>query len=118
MIINLTQHLATPEQAASGVVEPADKAAVQAALTFRSLPTLGEIKAKAKVLAEIAEAVGARTAMIGGAPYLMSALERALTQRGITPVYAFSVRESVETTAPDGAVVKTNVFRHVGFVTP
>lgn len=118
MIINLTQHLATQEQASSGVIEPEEKSAVRSALTFGSLPTADEIEARAKALAEIAADSGATAAMIGGAPYLMSALERALTQRGITPVYAFSVRESVETTAPDGAVVKTNVFRHVGFVAP
>jgi hypothetical protein len=54
--------------------------------------------------------------MIGGAPYLMAPLERSLRSVGVYPVYAFSVRESVEQTAPDGTVRKTNVFRHAGFV--
>ena len=34
--------------------------------------------------------------MIGGAPYLMASLERALDAVMIQPVYSFSVRESVE----------------------
>ena len=56
-------------------------------------------------------------AMIGGAPYLMSALEKCLIEMGAKPVYAYSERVSVETTAADGSVVKENVFRHLGFVT-
>jgi hypothetical protein len=60
--------------------------------------------------------VGDLSAMIGGAPYLMSALEEALDTQGIGAVYAFSVRESTEQTAPDGSVRKVNVFRHAGFV--
>ena len=56
------------------------------------------------------------SAMIGGAPWMMSALEGALLDAGVQPVYAFSVRESVEQVQPDGSVRKVNVFRHVGFV--
>ena len=54
--------------------------------------------------------------MIGGAPYLMSALENALMAVGIKPLYSFSERVSMEETIADGTVRKTNVFRHVGFV--
>ena len=46
----------------------------------------------------------------------MSTLERALAEVKVTPVYAFSVRESLETVSDDGTVTKTNVFKHVGFV--
>jgi hypothetical protein len=34
----------------------------------------------------------------------------------ITPLYAFSVRESVEQALADGSVRKVNVFRHAGFI--
>ena len=34
----------------------------------------------------------------------------------LVPIYAFSVRESVEETLPDGTVHKTACFRHKGFV--
>lgn len=115
-IINLTQHTATNEQATNGVVEPNDKKAVQSLLTFNNLPTRAEIAERATALAKIAQGHGATHAMIGGAGYLMPALENALKETGITPLHAFSVRESVEEIADDGSVVKKNVFRHVGFV--
>ena len=115
-ILNLTQHAASAEQVSAGVVEPDDKAAVQVALTFSSLPTREEIVARAKTLAEIATAAGAPAAMVGGAPYLMGPLEEALRVEGVTPLYAFSRRESVEMTLPDGSVKKTMVFRHLGFI--
>lgn len=71
---------------------------------------------RAELIARIAAESGCKEAMIGGAPFFMSTLESALKSAGITPVYAFSVRDSVE--KPDGncGVTKTNVFRHVGFV--
>lgn len=47
---------------------------------------------------------------------MMRALEDALANVGVQPVYAFSVRESVEQTQPDGSVRKINVFRHSGWV--
>jgi hypothetical protein len=68
------------------------------------------------MLAEIAEASGEPAAMIGGAPYLMSELEQALFERGITPLYAFSKRESVEEVTDSGETVKKTVFKHLGFV--
>lgn len=54
--------------------------------------------------------------MIGGAPFLMPVLDKALRNYGHRPIYAFSKRESVEKTNPDGTVVKTSVFKHAGFV--
>ena len=113
MIINLTQHAGTPEQ---GVTEPADKKLVQELLTFDALPSASEIRGRAEALASIAMQSGADSAMIGGAPYLMSALECALMDAGVKPMYAFSVRESVDQTQPDGSVRKVAVFRHTGFV--
>ena len=47
---------------------------------------------------------------------MMGQLEAALRALEVQPLYAFSVRESVETTLPDGSVVKTAVFKHGGFV--
>ena len=118
-IINFTQHFETAEQAAVGVYTPTDPevaAEIRSNLNFAELPEREEILCKAYVLAEIASEEGAEAAMIGGAPYLMSALERALKDKGIKPLYAFSIRESVEKTLPDGSVQKINVFRHKGFV--
>jgi len=118
-IINLTQHAATAEQLAAGVFDVPNEGArreLLMQLTFNDLPEDGEIVERAAAVASIAMAFGARAAMIGGAPYLMSALERELREGGITPLYAFSRRESVEEKLPDGSVRKVAVFRHLGFV--
>ena len=125
-ILNLTQHPATPEQVAAGVVEPRNKSAVQSALTFNTLPTREEVSARAEELAAIAasevnnegetESGEYPRVMVGGAPFLMGPLEAALRAIYLTPVYAFSVRESRETVKPGGAVEKVAVFRHAGFV--
>jgi hypothetical protein len=120
MILNLTQHLATHEQIQAGVVDlpEAERGELQSLLTFDELPTATEIVDRTIDIASIACRPGKVFfhAMIGGAPYLMAPLERALRSVGICPVYAFSVRESVEQTAPDGSVRKVNVFRHAGFI--
>jgi hypothetical protein len=129
MILNLTQHVATSEQKAQLVVEPRMcKAKIQKLLTFEEIPTKEEIEARAKELARIAVSEASMYAgdtdneiwitrvMIGGAPYLMGALENAVRECGFTPVYAFSKRESEEIPQPDGSVRKVQVFRHCGFV--
>jgi len=120
MILNLTQHTASADQLAVGVVDlpPTDKAHLAGLLTMDALPTRQEIEARCADIATLAslhEPV-ALQAMIGGAPWMMSALEAALMDVGIEPVYAFSVRESVDQRQPDGSVRKVAVFRHVGFV--
>jgi hypothetical protein len=71
---------------------------------------------RAQALAEYARDYGCGSAMIGGAPYLMHALNWALIKLGIVPLYAFSAREAVETVEANGAVRKVMVFRHKGFV--
>ena len=115
-ILNLTQHACSAEQAAAGVVEPADKRAVQTALTFTEMPTKEIISARANALAEIASQSDCKKAMIGGAPYLMSALEKALKDKDIAPVYSFSERVSKEVVREDGTTEKTSVFQHKGFI--
>ena len=116
LIINLTQHESTPGQKTAGVVEPFRKERVQELLTFDELPHAYDIRCAAVRLAQIAVDHGADAAMIGGAPFLMPALAEALDDRGVTALFAFSTRESVETTLDDGSVTKQNVFRHKGFV--
>lgn len=117
-IINLTQHTATADQLAAGVVDflPEIKAHVQALLTFDVLPCATAIRERAVTLAEITAELGFESAMIGGAPFLMAPLEVALKSRWVRPLYAFSVRESVEKRNPDGSVTKQNVFKHAGFI--
>lgn len=114
-ILNLTQHEPTDEQVDAGVVMPADHKKVKELLTFHELPTRRDIERVAIALAEIAKKSGCNHAMIGGAPYLMSTLEAALLDAGITPLYAFSQRVVTEVTE-GGETRKVAVFRHLGFV--
>lgn len=114
-ILNLTQHAPTTEQFAVGVVEPSDKKAIQSLLTFNSIPTVEEMKARAEKLAAIAVAENAAQAMVGGAPYFMATLEAALKAANVQPLYSFTQRETVEVMEGD-TVKKTAVFKHVGFV--
>lgn len=116
MIINLTQHSGTPDQ---GVVEPVDKAIVSTLLTFDEPPMPREMEERAEALASIAKEAGASKAMIGGAPFFMSTLERVLMEHGVGPLYAFSKRVSIDIPIPEsegGGVRKQAVFRHLCFV--
>ena len=125
-IINLTQHDATSYQKAAGVIElkGEHRDYVRSLLTFGTLPSVSDLVFRAADLADAAQGALHRhgvsqpycKAMIGGAPYLMAFLERALEKRGIEPVYAFTLRESVETEGEDGKVLVKRVFKHIGFV--
>lgn len=118
--LNLTQHQATQDQLDAGVVQPDNNQEIQALLNFETLPTLAEIKERAEKLAEIAGELcsvnDCDQVMIGGAPFLMAQLEYEIKLLGFVPVYAFSVRESVESVNSDGTVTKVNKFKHSGFI--
>ena len=137
--INQTQHVSTSEQGCIDLQGTA-LATLKGLLTFDALPSRDEVKARAEAIANLAATypvafqdpacgsvmpvaaqghetpIMARVAMIGGAPVLMGPLRAALKAVGIAPVYAFSVRESVDEAMPDGSVKKVAVFRHKGFV--
>jgi len=143
-ILNLTQHPASPEQREAGVYDLPEtpqkwseytRDYLSGWLTFphpygpvreeESLPpTRDDVETHADVIAEMVLSIGhpndmdfrVTHVMIGGAPFLMAPLEKALRERGITPLYAFSRRESVEELLPDGSVRKTPVFHPLGFV--
>lgn len=119
-MLNLTQHNATPEQVAQGVVElPSDvKEELKKLLTFNTLEETAELNERAYKIARIAKEHGAERAMIGGAPFFMPTLESMLALGDISAHYAFSQREVVETTLPNGSVEKKAIFKHVGFVPP
>ncbi len=84
-------------------------------LTFEELPSLEEIRKRAENVGLIAGQHGFECAMIGGAPYLMSALEKVLEREGVGALYAFSKRETKEE-VKDGVVEKKVVFTHQGFI--
>lgn len=137
-MVNLTQHALTAEQYTHNNEEltvvtykPYAKEVqndIVEFLTFNKIPTKEEILKRADLLAIIASntirqaedlseiPATRKYALIGGAPYLMGPLEKALKDKGIQPLYAFSQRESVETVSDDFSVVKTTVFKHKGYI--
>ena len=123
-VINLTQHELTPEQKAFIDIEcHTDRQKVKELLTFTKLPTQFQILRRAVGLADIVrnivdqdEHINLFLVLIGGAPYLMKPLIEELKEIGVTPVFSYTDRVSVETIQPDGSVVKTQVFKHLGYV--
>ena len=115
-ILNLTQHVATPEQSTQGVIEPSDKKRVQELITFNSAPSRKEMLDRATEIVTLAKNEGYNTVLIGGAVFFQYFLHKVLELNGITPVYSFSERVSIEETLSDGSVKKSCIFKHTGFV--
>lgn len=132
VILNLTQHEATPEQVEAGVVDlsGSDRQNLKSLLTFDELPDPSRVIEAVSLIVRLAEFVIIDyldnnkedfehfrfCAMIGGAPWMMSLLERRLREAGIRPVYAFSKRQVVEEMQADGTVKKSMIFKHEGFL--
>ena len=125
MIVNLTQHSASADQIAAGVVDLTGEALnrLKMALTFDACPDEATIWARATFIGGLASGdsiltngLYAEQAMIGGALWLMAPLAEVLRDHGIEPVFAFSVRDTEEQVQPDGSARKVAVFRHAGFV--
>ena len=115
-ILNLTQHAASQTQTEAGVIAASFADRLPSLLTFVGIPSPLEIRQRAEVIASLAADDGVSQAMIGGAPFFMAPLEKALQAVGITPLYAFSERVSVDAIQQDGTVRKIAEFRHLGFV--
>jgi len=120
-ILNLTQHAATSDQMMVGVVDLQgdDFATLKQNLNFVGLPSGDKVRDAAYSIAKLAQSHclknGIDAVMLGGAPFLMAVLHVELQKRGLTVMYAFSERVSVEKEI-DGKVIKTNEFKHSGFV--
>jgi len=117
-MINLTQHLATTDQLADGVVNLSEiqRQSLIALLSFDELPEPSDTQKRAKAIAAIAKYHNATAALIGGALWLMPALIKSLTAESIEPYYAFSKRVTQEDRLSDGTIQKVTYFRHSGFI--
>ena len=122
IVVNLTQHTATQEQVAAGVIDlgPEFQNRVRELLTFDELPSHREVWARAN---ELVSLLLSRVypseidyVMIGGAPFLMHPLVTVLYDYEFVPVFAFSRRVTVEEKQSDGSVIKKSIFKHEGFV--
>lgn len=116
IIINLTQHNATAEQTAAGVIDlPQEKQKrLKELLTFTTPPTERDMDERARQIVVLAKPF--LTAMIGGAPYFMPVLQKRLKDEGIRVLYSFTQRVATEATMRDGTVQKVVAFRHCAFV--
>ena len=119
-IINLTQHVSTAEQQEAGVQDLPQELRKQlmTLLTFEEIPSPTQLQSRAKGIVDLLEELDQMPtrALIGGAPFFMGHLEEELRNAFVIPTYAFSKRVTTEVTQPDGRVVKTAVFQHIGFV--
>ena len=121
-ILNLTQHSATPEQVADGVIDLTGESLEELieCLTFDEYPDETEILARVESITTLAacwqDMVDADSAMIGGAPWLTAPLTRGLQRKGIRPLFAYTKRVSSEVATPDGGVRKVSTFKHLGFI--
>jgi hypothetical protein len=129
LIINLTQHATTGEQRAAGVKDLPEefREELLKLITFEEIPSPSEMRERAHRILALFERAGETliqeenegiAAMIGGAPFFSSTLEETFLKGGVSTLYAFSKRESVERILPDNTVRKESVFRHAGFVDP
>lgn len=122
MILNLTQHSATPQQIKDGVIDLSEslKRIVSKTLTFDKLEDTSESEMVYRadtLLSLIRENYPTVTrVMIGGALYFMPVLSRTLKEADIEPLYSFTQRVAVDETFPDGSVGKKSIFAHIGFV--
>ena len=116
----MPQHTPAPEQGDFVRLTNEETARLRALMEFTELPSAHhEVRAAAEAVAEAVDhhrSSACRRVVIGGAPFLMCALQTALTERGWEVAYAFSVRESVDVPQTDGSVRKVAVFRHKGWV--
>ena len=123
MFINLTPQPFTDEQKkdieSSGIYTMDIDDKTRALLHFDELPTEESLEQRAD---EIIRRLGGwnpeftRYAMIDGATFFMSTLERKLKSVGIIPVYAFSKPVSISVSSEQGEAVKTTVPKHIGWV--
>ena len=121
-ILNLTQHNATLDQKAEGIIDfPVDfQVALKGLLTFPTQYTRKDLECRALQIHElIRDFCGPSKevldgVMIGGMPSFMPVLEATLISKGIRVGYACTERKSVDKTLPDGSVQKTAVFVHAG----
>ena len=118
IIYNLTQHALTEEQRKDGILElpAALSERVKGLLNFEAMPWQDEVQARAEQLAVLALEVCADGVMLGGAPFLMSALVAQMKQRGIRTFFAFSQRRSREVQIAGNTVEKRSIFCYEGLI--
>ena len=126
-VLNVTQHEPTSSQRDAGVIDfsPEVRAELLKLLNIPEIETGSEMTRRASDIVRLCQTESERLVaqghptpafMLGGHPALTALLHQEMDRIGLRRCYAFSRRESVETTdAVTGAVHKQNVFVHLGF---
>ena len=120
-ILNLTQHNATADQLAAGIIDlPVDfQIVLKDLLTFPTQYTRDDLEYRALQIHELVRDFCGTSkevlegVMIGGMPSFMPVLESVLISKGIKVGYACTERQSDDKEV-DGKVVKTAIFVHAG----
>lgn len=105
-IINLTD---MSTQKVEGYFDSKDKAQVISLLSFDAIPTHRDIFARAQALAHIAIIENAEAAHIEGPAFMLYALEQALLQRAIQPLYMFKEEDRRFVEASQESYIRTFV---------
>ena len=118
-ILNLTQHNATADQLAAGIIDlPAEfKQELAEIITFPALYTKHDLELRARrvysLILDLPCDIPVDGVMIGGMPSFMPVLEKELVECGFRVGYACTERQSVDKEV-DGKIIKTAIFVHVG----
>lgn len=118
-ILNLTQHNATADQLAAGIIDlPAEfKAELVKIITFPAIYDKYELELRARrvysLILDLPCNIKVDGVMIGGMPSFMPVLEKELVECGVRVGYACTERQSVDKEV-DGKIIKTAIFVHVG----
>lgn len=123
VIWNATQHIATADQKEQKVVDLPTEIREELCkhLTFEDIPSSEELRMRSIAVIGLLMTCGAKhgdMVMLGGAPFFMEELSHTTREAGMTPVFAFSKRESAEQVQADGTIRKVAIFKHLGFVKP
>ncbi len=97
-ILNLTRHLATDEQAATGLVNlrPDIISKIHELSIFQPVPTDDILYERAYAIVAILKDNGFSNecVMLGGAPYFIAILDTVITAAGFKPCYPFTLKVS------------------------
>ncbi len=126
-VVNVTQHEPTSSQRDAGVIDfsPEVRAELLKLLNIEEIETGSEMTRRASAIVRLCQAEVENLVaqgyqepafMLGGHPALTALIHQQMDLLGLRRCYAFSRRESVESTDPEtGKVNKQNVFLHLGF---
>lgn len=119
-IMNLTGKRASDVQISDGLIDPPEEMRVEilSLLGFNEPPDADLMRSRASKLSDIPVRMRFRMALLDCPPYFVSALESALRQKGVLPVYSFEREVFVGDVLEDGALRSSIEKQHHKWVLP